>query len=81
MKDQHGHTVGKPSTYGGLDGLLGNDLGTQQLLFSYQNWLGVQSELPAVTDGRIEARRARGTRMREMRVMIKRREWSEWAKE
>ena len=74
MKDQHGHTDCKRSTYGGLDGLLGGVLGTQQLLLSYQNLSGVQSEPPAITDGRIEARRARGTRRRVMRVMVKRRE-------
>jgi hypothetical protein len=76
IKDQRG-TVSRPSTYGGLGGLLGGLFETQQLFFSYQNSLDLQLELLAVTDGRIEARRASGTRTREMRVMIKRK----WAKE
>lgn len=54
--------------------MLGGLLGAQQPFWSYQNSLDLQSELPAATDGMIAARRARGTRTREMRVILKREE-------
>ena len=71
VKSQDGHSVGKRLTYGGLGGLGGGLLGAQQPFWSYQNSLDLQSELPAATDGMIAARRARGTRTREMRVILK----------
>ena len=71
-KGQNGHSIRKGLTYGGLGGLIGGLLGAQQPFWSYQNSVGSQSEPPAVTDGMIAARRARGTRKRVMRVILKR---------
>jgi hypothetical protein len=76
MKGQNGHSIGRGLTYGGLGGLRGALLGAQQPFWSYQNSLDLQSELPAITDGMITARRAKETRKREIRGILKGQEWA-----